>query len=101
MKIKMCDEFFYCVRTLEEDKIKSLNADFGNVFRNNNKLKLYKGEWVKIKVKDYVIHHVRPTETLINVAKKYNSNKEKLIKDNHLTCEKLFIGQELRIYRND
>ena len=99
MKIKMCDEFYYRISGCEEDIFKALNTCKENVLRNNQNLKLYNGEWVKIKQNDYVLHYVKPMETLDILAKKYFTEVEKIVVDNSLKTQKLFIGQQLKIYK--
>ncbi len=98
MRIEKCDEFFYRVSSLDKNIFKDLNIDYNNIVRNNNKIKIYVGEWIKVKVNNFIVHHVKPIENLNIIAKKYNINKEKLVEDNHLKCEKLFIGQEIKIF---
>ena len=99
MKIKLCDEFFYCVNKEKFDLENEFNSCKENILRNNNKLKYYSGEWVKIKVNNYITHHVKPAETLSLIAKTYGTEKEKIIYDNDLKSDQLFIGQKLKIYK--
>ncbi len=100
MKINFDSDFYY--RVLNGDTINSIcekfNSSKENIIRNNNFIELYEGEWIKIKVNNYIIHYVKPMENLESISKKYNIQKEKIILDNNLTCEKLFIGQSIKIY---
>ena len=98
MEFKMCESFYYRVKN--EDVFSVFNTSKENVLRNNPSLKLYSGELVKIKLNNYVVHHVKPMQTLAQIAKIYNINCEKLIEDNKLTSKKLFIGQQIKIFNN-
>ncbi len=82
-----------------KDLCQKLNSSSENILRNNSKLNLYAGEWVKINVNDFLSYIVKPMETLNEVAKKFNLSKEKLMQDNNLTNERLFIGQSIKIYK--
>ncbi len=75
------------------------NSSADNVLRNNNKLDLYAGEWIKVNVNDFLTYIVKPVETLTDISKKFNVDKNKLMVDNNLTNERLFIGQNLKIYK--
>ncbi|MBQ8615280.1 MAG: LysM peptidoglycan-binding domain-containing protein [Clostridia bacterium] len=99
MEIEICEEFFYRVKNKNLDIFKTFNTSTENILRNNENIKLYDGEWIKIKVNDYVVHHVKPTESLTQIAKIYCIDEEKIIKDNELKNNKLFIGQRLKIYK--
>lgn len=95
----MKKEFYYrvkCGETIRELKEK-FNTDIENILRNNKDIDLYAGEWVKIKQNDYKIHIVKPTETINLIADLYGITSDKLLKDNELISEKLFIGQILKI----
>lgn len=99
MNIKTNKQFYY--RIEEGQNLKDICTMFNtckeNVLRNNNEIELYAGEWVKITKNDYLIHIVKPTETLTLIADMYNINVNKLKEDNNLNSEKLFIGQILKI----
>ena len=97
MKIEMCDVFFYRIDGDNLGVFKDFNTCHENVLRNNNKIKFYVGEWVKIKVNDFIKHHVRPAETLKDIAKQYGIEVDKILIDNNLKSYKLFIGQTLKI----
>ncbi len=94
----MCDEFFYRVEDNVQDLFQHLNTSKENVLRNNEKIDLYCGEWIKVKKNNYISYHVKPTDTLSKIASQFNQNKEKIASDNSLNSEKLFIGQILKIY---
>lgn len=100
MNIKHAKKFMYRVR--EDDSMVSLcerfNTSQENILRNNPKIKLYPGEWVQISVNDYLLHIVKPMESLKMIADKYAISQDKLIFDNNLNSHKLFIGQRLKIY---
>lgn len=97
----MCDEFYFRIPNENFDIYSVLNTSKENVLRNNNKIKFYAGEYVKVKINDYISHVVKPAETLTSISNKYNVNINKLIKDNMLNNNKLFIGQILKIYKDD
>ncbi len=101
MNIDLDYQFFYKINL--KDNYKSLtqkfNAEKSNILRNNDKLNLYAGEWVKLKQNDYIMHYVKPAETLNKIAEKYNMDKNKILLDNNLLSERLFIGQMLKIYK--
>ena len=101
MEITIADEFYYRIGQNEDEKIICLkyNTNKSNIIRNNSKLKYYDGEWVKIKVNDYISHFVKPMETLDKIASIYNMDKEKLKADNLLSVDKLYIGQLIKIYK--
>ncbi len=100
MKLKLANSFYYQIK--KEDDFNALIFKFNsckqNVLRNNDALSFFAGEWVKVTVNDYITHIVKPAESLNDIAKLYNKEKQKLILDNNLTCEHLFIGQNLKIY---
>ena len=98
MKIELCEEFFYRVNNEKLDFEQEFNSCKENILRNNENLKLYCGEWIKIKVNNFKIHHVKPAESLSSIAKFYGTDSKKIIEDNKLLNEKLFIGQRLKIY---
>ena len=60
---------------------------------------MYKGEWVKIKVNDFILHFVKPAETINDIATLHNVSVEKIKQDNNLESDKLFIGKKLKIYQ--
>lgn len=95
MKIKMCNTFYY--RVEDECFLKKFNTCSSNVLRNNN-INFYPGEMVKITLNDYKIHTVSPMETIRSICEKYGITEELLKIKNNLTSEKLFIGQQLKIY---
>ncbi len=98
MKIELDDEFFYRIdNEKSNDLYYKFNTNSDNVLRNNQTINLYPGEWVKIKKNDYITHIVKPTENIIRICELYNIDKQKLIEDNNLTSEHLFIGQMLKI----
>lgn len=98
MKVEICEEFYYRIRNENINLEKEFNSCGENILRNNEKIKLYAGEWVKIKINNFVTHFVLPVETLESISKKYNVSIDKLFTDNNLTDKKLYIGQMLRIY---
>ena len=98
MKIEMSDEFYYRIK--QNDEIYNcFNTSKENVLRNNEKLNFYAGEWVKIKVNDYLTHIVKPVENIEQIAKIHDITVEDILKDNNLQNSKLFIGQRLKIYK--
>lgn len=99
MEIKQADSFFYRIMDsqTEASVCGSLNTCKQSILRNNNKIPFYAGEWVKIATNDYITHFIKPTETLEAIAFKYHTTKEKLLLDNELKTDKLFIGQQLKI----
>ena len=99
MKIKPCQEYYYRVSDKNFNIFEELNTSLENIFRNNSKLEIYEGEWIKVRTNNFVIHHVKPMETIKDIAKNYNINAEKILKDNNLENEKLFIGQKLKVFK--
>jgi len=99
MNIEMEKAFYYRVQV--GDKLESLMQKFNtckeNILRNNSNIPLYAGEWIYIKQNEFVLHFVKPMETLDDIVKKYNTTIEKIKEDNNLKTEKLFIGQQLKI----
>ena len=98
MQIHISDDFFYRIKEVDKDIFEMFNTNKENVKRNNEKIKIYNDEWVKIKINDYAIHHVKPAETLEQIATKYSLSVEEIKKDNNLTNSKLFIGQRIKIF---
>lgn len=96
MKLEICDEFFY--RFDGENLLTRFNTCKNNILRNNPNLNFYCGEWVKIKINNFKTHCVKPMETLAIIAKLYNIDVNKIIHDNNLKSNKLFIGQTLKIF---
>ena len=68
-----------------------------NVIRNNPHVDLYEGEVVKVLKSTDILHIVKPRETLEAVAQKYNITIDDLVKLNHLSSKRLFVGQSLII----
>ena len=95
MKIKMCNTFYY--RVEDEAFLKQFNTSSENILRNNN-LNFYCGEMVRITLNDYKIHTVLPIETIKSICEKYGITEELLKIKNNLKSDKLFIGQQLKIY---
>ena len=95
MKIKMCNTFYY--RVEDEALLKQFNTSSENILRNNN-LNFYRGEMVRITLNDYKIHTVLPMETIKSICEKYGITEELLKIKNDLKSDKLFIGQQLKIY---
>ncbi len=97
----MSRQFYY--KILPNETLKELcqkfNSSTDNILRNNSNLNLYAGEWVKVDVNNFLTYVVKPMETLTDVAKKFDVGKEKLMQDNNLKTDKLFIGQNLKIYK--
>ena len=102
MHIKPVKSFYYRVdeQTDEKKLFQSFNTDKNGVLRNNPKIKLYSGEWIKIKANDYITHIVKPAENINSIASKYNLLTTKILADNNLTDNKLFIGQLIKIYKS-
>lgn len=97
----MCNEFYFRIPNENFDIYSVLNTSKENVLRNNSKIKFYAGEYVKVKINDYISHVVKPAETLTLISNQYNVDVNKIIKDNMLNNNKLFIGQILKIYKDD
>lgn len=89
-------------RVKEDDTMSAIcerfNTSKENILRNNSEIELYAGEWVEITVNDYLIHTVKPMESLKVISEKYAMNQDKIMLDNNLKSNKLFIGQCLKIY---
>lgn len=100
MEIKQCKQFYYRVQKNDtmQNICEKLNTCKENIIRNNPTLDLYTGEWVIIKRNEFKTHYVKPMENLEIIAKTYKMTKEKILTDNNLQTEKLFIGQMLKIY---
>lgn len=100
--MEMAKEFYY--RVADGDNLSKIcqqfNTEPAGIVRNNCDIPLYVGEWVKICVNDFITHFVKPAETIASIAARYSIDKEKLIADNNLSGEKLFIGQKLKIKLN-
>lgn len=96
MKLKLCDEFFYRVKD-KDCLFNFFDTCEENLNRNNSNIKIYNGEYLKIKINDYVIHFVKPMQTLHNIAQIYNTTEEEIELRNDLKSKKLFIGQKLII----
>ena len=99
MKVKVCDEFYFIITNNEQNIYELLNTSNENILRNNNEIKIYEGEWIKVKVNKFITHHVKPMQTIEDVAKIYNLTTEKIVQDNQLSTNKLFIGQRIKIYK--
>ena len=99
--MKISREFYYRIRPIDNihDLEIRFNTDKNNITRNNPNIPLYTGEWVKIKVNDYITHYVKPMETLMDIAKHYNVDIQSIRENNNLSIDKLYIGQMLKIYK--
>ncbi len=97
----LAKEFLYRVK--DNDTIKDLCSKFNtsksNIVRNNDDIDLYTGEWIKVKVNDYISHFVKPMESLSKIAEIYDVSVEKLKSDNDLSENRLYIGQLIKIYK--
>ncbi len=100
MKAKILPIFWYRINNEKDIKELLLKFNAGSIIRNNTDLPLYSGEWVKICVNDFKTYFVKPTDTLDKIAKYFAIEKEKIIKDNELKTDKLYIGQRLKILDN-
>ena len=98
MEIKPIKDFWLRVKT-EQSSTEVKNLYNCTVLRNNEDLNWYKGEWLKIQVNDYFTHIVKPAENIIQIAEIYNISKQDILDKNNLDTEKLFIGQQLKIYK--
>lgn len=99
MEIELCDEFYYRVNSNNFDYLKNFNTTEQELIRNNPKIPLYIGEFIKIRKNKYLTHIVKPMETIEAVSKIYGLDKDKIKQDNDLNNDKLFIGQRLKIYK--
>lgn len=99
MKVKICDEFYYRAKEKDEDIFNKFNTSKENILRNNKEINIYAGEWIKIKGNDYILHYVKPVETIDQIASYYNIAAEQILIDNNLESKRLFIGQKLKIYK--
>ncbi len=96
---KVCPEFLYRLQGENEKELYlKFNTSKDNVLRNNDNIKFYKGEWIKIKVNNFKTHIVKPMENLTKISKIYNVEEQTLKDWNNLNSSKLFIGQHLKIY---
>lgn len=100
MEIKQVKQFYYRVQPNDNLKnlIEKFNTSKDNIIRNNPQIDLYAGEVVLIKENEFNTHIVKPMQTLETVAKIYNITADKIIKDNALQTNKLYIGQQLKIF---
>lgn len=101
MEITRPKKFYYRVQHGDNLNvlINKFNTSKENILRNNNNIDFYEGEWVIIKENAYILHCVKPMQTIEIIADIYNVSKEKIIADNNLFSNKLFIGQQLKIYK--
>lgn len=76
---------------------KQFNVGINSILRNNPSIDFYEGEVVKILKQTGIIHIVRPSETLEQIAKKYDTTEQQIIDINNLKNKRLFIGQKLKI----
>lgn len=99
MKISILKNFKYRVLPTDTESliIKDFNTSKENIIRNNPNIPIYAGEWIEIKVNDFISHVVKPMETIETISKSYNVEKQDLIDFNSLTSEKLYIGQLIKI----
>lgn len=99
MNIEMEKAFYYRVQVGDkfESLIQKFNTCKDNILRNNPDIPLYAGEWIFIKQNEFIMHCVKPMETLEFIAKKYKTTIEKIKIDNELKSDKLFIGQHIKI----
>lgn len=100
MEIKQIKQFYYRVQPDDNLKIliEKFNTSKENILRNNPQIDLYAGEIVLIKENEYKTHIVKPMQTIEIVAEINNTTAEKIIKDNALQTNKLYIGQQLKIF---
>jgi len=95
-------QFIY--RVQDNDTLASIclkfNTSLENITRNNKDIPLFAGEFIEIKINDYVQHVVKPTETLVKIAQNYNTTENEIINKNCLETDKVYIGQKLKIYKN-
>lgn len=98
--IEICNQNEY-YRVKAGDDLASISTQFNVgvncILRNNPRIDFYAGEVVKIVRQTGIIHIVRPSETLEQIAKKYNATEQQIIELNNLKNKRLFIGQKLKI----
>ncbi len=99
--MRISNEFYYRVRSSDklEELYKFFNTNADNIIRNNPNIPIYAGEWIKIRQNDYLSYRVKPMDTIEMVANKYNVSVSSIIEKNDLKSSKLYIGQELKIYK--
>ena len=98
MEIKKIKEFWIRVDD-EKNNTELMNKYNCSVERNNSSLNLYKGEWVKVTLNNYLTHIVKPVETLAQIAELYEVSKVDIMQKNGLETDKIYIGQQLKIYK--
>ena len=99
MELLQNEEIFYRILSLDEDIYKKFNTSKENILRNNYEIPFYVGEWVRIRINDYITHIVKPAQNIEQIATIHNVDKNQIISDNNLSSEKLFIGQTLKIFK--
>ena len=62
------------------------------IFESQN---LKKGHYVVVKPRNYIIHIVRPNQTIDDIAKIYNVEPESILKNNNV--QTIFVGEQLKI----
>lgn len=98
--MELKSEFYYQVQDETMQEICSkFNTDKNNILRNNPNIDVYRGEWIKIKINEYIKHIVKPTENIDKICELYAVDKKELIEYNNLCESRLFIGQEIKILK--
>ena len=94
-------EFYYRIKSNEklEGLCEEFNTSLENIVRNNRNIPLYAGEWIKVKVNDYITYRVKPMDTLESVSCQFGVTKEEIYRYNEIYQGKLYIGQILKIYK--
>ena len=99
-KILQQIDFLPCFTVLIEndcelsDFIKTKNLQNFDVISESKTL--LKGQYVVLKQRKYIIHIVKPNQTLQEIASIYNILPESILKNNNLS--NIFVGQQLKIF---
>ena len=83
-----------------EDTLESICLRFSttaqNIKRNNKEIDIYAGEWIEIET-GWLIHIVKPADSLKSVADKYSIEPSAIRRLNALDDDRIYIGQHLKI----
>ena len=93
------NKFIYRIQI--NDTVESICLKFNTskekIIRNNANILLYEGEIIEIEVNNYILHFVKPTETINKIADIYKIDIDKIKTTNNLNSDRLFIGQMIKI----
>ncbi|MBO7219038.1 MAG: LysM peptidoglycan-binding domain-containing protein [Clostridia bacterium] len=108
---KILDHYYYTIEDGTDDIVQVLNYNVPQIYKvsgcetkldllakgYNVECDIEKGDTIVLNKDCRVKHVVKPLETIVTIASKYNKNIDEIILNNNIVNNKLYIGQLLYI----